>query len=489
MGSVTLNSAAAIDILIIGSGVAGLAAAIEAAKQGAHVTVVEAHNSLGGASALSGGGCCLVQTPLQEQNGIVDGVELALSDWLAMGGPTADQVWARKYLENSKVDVYDWAEKLGIKWIAPLRQPEGNTVPRWHQPEGWGRRVVQVLLQHARSLGVEFRVRSAAKQLICEKGTITGVEVHSEGCTERVSCSSVIVCTGGFSGNLSKVLENAAQLRTLPRVLSGGASLAKGFGHDMMKDAGADFRSLDHVWVYPVGTPDPTDQSGQRGLGVRGARGDIWLNREGRRFHNERLNGGKSGTNALLAQPGQTAWMVFHASEIKNLELINNAEYFPPAPSEKILPRMSSFWTDSAYAHLVRSINELAESTGLPFDAVAATINAYNAEIASGAEIDAQHSRPLQDALILEGNLAAIQLFPMAQKTFGGVRTDLSCRVVDQAGTPIQGLFSAGEVAGMAGGCINGKSAIEGTMFGPCLYSGRMAGIAARENLPQGNEC
>lgn len=67
----------------------------------------------------------------------------------------------------------------------------------------------------------------------------------------------------------------------------------------------------------------------------------------------------------------------------------------------------------------------------------------------------------------------------MAQKNFGGVRTDLQCRVLAASGEPIGGLFAAGEVAGMAGGRINGRAALEGTMFGPCLYSGRVAGARA----------
>ena len=66
----------------------------------------------------------------------------------------------------------------------------------------------------------------------------------------------------------------------------------------------------------------------------------------------------------------------------------------------------------------------------------------------------------------------------MARKCLGGVRTDLSCRVQGVTGGPIAGLYAAGEVAGMAGGHINGRAALEGTMFGPSLLSGRIAGRA-----------
>ena len=73
----------------------------------------------------------------------------------------------------------------------------------------------------------------------------------------------------------------------------------------------------------------------------------------------------------------------------------------------------------------------------------------------------------------------AIQIFPLARKNFGGVKTDLHCRVLNKYFEPIPGVFAAGEVAGMAGGHINGKAGLEGTMLGPSIFSGRVAGAWA----------
>ena len=70
----------------------------------------------------------------------------------------------------------------------------------------------------------------------------------------------------------------------------------------------------------------------------------------------------------------------------------------------------------------------------------------------------------------------AVQIFPLARKNFGGVKTDLQCRVLDKHFEPIAGLYAAGEVAGMAGGHINGRAGLEGTMLGPSIFSGRVAG-------------
>ncbi len=75
-----------------------------------------------------------------------------------------------------------------------------------------------------------------------------------------------------------------------------------------------------------------------------------------------------------------------------------------------------------------------------------------------------------------------IQLFLLARKNFGGIKTDLQCRVLNKHFQAIGGLYAAGEVAGMAGGHINGRAGLEGTMLGPSIFSGRVAGAwAAKE--------
>lgn len=115
------------DVAVVGSGVAGLAAGVEAADRGAEVIVLEGAEDVGGASVMSGAYCCLVDTPLQRRLGIEDSVELALEDWARVGGPTADMAWARRYVQDSATQVYAWCEGLGITWDDVL-QPEGNSV-------------------------------------------------------------------------------------------------------------------------------------------------------------------------------------------------------------------------------------------------------------------------------------------------------------------------------------------------------------------------
>jgi predicted oxidoreductase len=462
------------DVLVAGSGIAGLSAAIEAASAGCRVTVVEADAGVGGASVMSGAACCLVGTALQARHGIADSVELALADWAKMGGPTADLDWARRYLEASVVAVYDWCESLGIRWES-IAQPEGNSVPRWHVPAGWGREIVKRLLARARQLDVEIRCNAPVQRLITGANSVTGAYVSESGAEQAVSASAVVMCTGGFAANLDMVLTVAPQLRDLPRLLSGSSPNALGRGHELLRAVGAKFTCLDHLWIYPNGTPDPQDPRGERGLGVRGVDGDVWLNRQGERFHNETLRGGRSGTEALLGQPGQTCWSVLREADARDVLLIDNEYYATPAGPHAMA--MAEFWQRSAYVWRGEDAAGLALAIGLPPEAVRASIEDFNRAIRSGAAAD-RYGRPLRGLQALEGPLRAIEFFPMAQKNFGGVATDEQCRVLSEYGGVLGGLYAAGELAGMAGGCINGRSALEGTMFGPCLYSGRVAGQA-----------
>ncbi|MFJ6392929.1 FAD-dependent oxidoreductase [Streptomyces sp. NPDC091972] len=465
------------DLVVIGSGIAGLSAAVEAAEAGLSVQVLEAAETVGGASAMSGAACFLVDTPLQREQGIDDNVELALADWKLMGGPTADLEWARRYVTDSARDVYQWCADLGIQWNA-LDQPEGNTVPRWHLPVGWGRRIIDVVQARAEELGVAIRTGVTVNELLHSAGRITGVRTSTAGHEEILDASAVAVCTGGFIGNIDQVLKHAPQLRELPRVLAGGSPTAIGLGHDLLAACDAQFTHLDHLWVYPYGTPDPTDPSGARGLGIRfrGVSTEIWLNTEGRRFHNEFLRGGYSGTKALLSQPGSTAWMVFAASEAQHVMLIDNEYYGTPAGPHP--SAMEHFWANSKHVRTGDDPVALARAAGLPTHAVIQALDDFNAAVRSGAAKDPLTGRPLAGLEEVNGKLVAIQLFPMAQKNLGGVRTGLECEVLDSSGEPIKGLYAAGEVAGMAGGHLNGQAALEGTMFGPCIYSGRIAGRA-----------
>ncbi len=143
------------DVAIIGAGGAGMAAGIEARDAGARVIAFEKASELGGAAIISGGGCLIVGSELQKQHGIEDTPDLAFKDWIEWGGPSADAVWARYYIEHTLHDLYRWSEGLGVKWV-DLKFQEGNSVMRWTRAERNGLGLMTHLIDAFRRKGGEI---------------------------------------------------------------------------------------------------------------------------------------------------------------------------------------------------------------------------------------------------------------------------------------------------------------------------------------------
>jgi predicted oxidoreductase len=106
-----------------------------------------------------------------------------------------------------------------------------------------------------------------------------------------------------------------------------------------------------------------------------------------------------------------------------------------------------------------------------------ATVARYNKACEARLAAEPEFGKPLKSSKAFDTPpYYAVQIFPLARKNFGGAKTDLECRALDKHFEPIAGLYAAGEVAGMAGGHINGRAGLEGTMLGPSIFSGRVAG-------------
>ena len=469
-------SAARSDLLILGAGAAGVCAAIEAASRGLRVTVVDAEDGSRNASATSGGGIFIAATPYQQQRGIEDSAELAIEDWLAWGGPDVDLPWARRYIESGPDELFSWLSELGVEWI-DLHHQEGNRVPRWHSPKGGGKGVMEVLNRHAHTYPIDFQHGVEVTEIVTEGGRVVGLRGRrADGSELELRAEATLIASGGFSSSPDFVQRYAARNGPDTRVLLGGGLRADGSGHRMLEKLDAQFTNLEAVWCYPYATPDYLDPTGQRGLVCRGLEGDVWVNRDGRRFHNEDKRGGSTGTPALLAQPGATCWTIMDA---RIAARYNAADPRYRAGNVPLREALYGLLDESPFIAKGETVEDLARAAGLPADNLRDALAEYNGCIANGLEYDPAFGKKLTGLEpVDQPPFYAMQFFPLARKNLGGVRTDLDCRVLDRTDQPIPGLYAAGEVAGMAGGHINGRAGLEGTMFGPVIFSGKVAGRA-----------
>src|SRR5580700_4669381 len=163
------------DVAIVGGGGAGIAGGIEARDAGARAIAFERDAAPGGAAIISGGGCLIVGSSLQKQNGIHDTPDLAFKDWIAWGGPSADEVWARYYIEHSLHDLYFWAESLGAKWV-DLKFQEGNSVLRWTRTDRNGLGLMTHLIDGFRQKGGAVVADTEITGLTLDGGCVTGFE-------------------------------------------------------------------------------------------------------------------------------------------------------------------------------------------------------------------------------------------------------------------------------------------------------------------------
>jgi predicted oxidoreductase len=472
------------DVAIVGAGAAGVAAGLEARAAGAGAIAFEQSGEPGGAAIISGGGCLIVGSPLQRENGIDDTPDLAFNNWIAWGGPSADAVWARYYIEHSLNDLYHWAESFGVKWV-DLKAQEGNSVLRWTRPERNGLGLMAHLIDGFRSKGGEIVVDTEITRLTRANGSVVGLEGRDTRSGEPVTvrAGAVVLTTGGFNSNLDMVLEYNPSLGN-HRVLEGSGRGSTGSGHKLVREAGGYLTHMDHIWFYVYATPDYRDPDQRRGLVFRMVPGYIWVNQQGRRFHNEALSGGNSGTPALMAQSPRHAWAIMDAPMIATMEV---ADPYYRDGDKVARAKIQELLDNSPFIGKAATLAELAEKIEVDIPAFLATVERYNKACAERLEQEPEFGKPLKASKPFDTPpYYAVQIFPLARKNFGGVKTDLQCRVLDKHFEPIAGLYAAGELAGMAGGHINGRAGLEGTMLGPALFSGRVAGGWAAQAAGQG---
>ncbi len=473
------------DVAIIGSGGAGIAAGIEARAAGATVLAFEKAAEPGGAAIISGGGCCMVGTPIQEQFGIKDNPDLAFEDWVRWGGPSVDEVWARYYIEHTLHDLYHWAEDLGVEWI-DMKDQEGNRADRWTRPKGNGLGLMTHMIDGYRAKGGEIIFNTDITKLTLEDGRCTGFEgVNSEtGAPVKVTAKVVVVSTGGFNSNIEMVLEARPDLKG-ERIMEGSGRGSTGDGHKMLGAVGARLTHMDHVWFYCYATPDYKEGNQSRGIVCRHIPGYIWVNQQGKRFHNESLSGGNSASPALLAQSPRHSWAIVDTSMKATLELAD--PYY--RDGDKInREKVEELLHNSPFVKRSDTLEGLAQEIGVDAATFTGEIERYNKAVADGLDQEPAFGKPLKQSKQFDTPpYFAIQFFPAARKNFGGAKTDIKCHALDKHFEPIPGLFAAGEVAGMAGGHINGSAGLEGTMLGPSIFSGRVAGGWAAHEAGHGD--
>lgn len=436
------------DIVIVGSGGAGLAAAVAARNHGASVILLEKEPLAGGNTKLAAGGMNAAETKVQARLGIHDKKALMISDTIK-GGHEKNDPQLVKVLANNSSDSIDWLMSMGAD-MNDVGRMGGASVNRSHRPTGGagvGAEVAQVLWNAAVKRGTDIRFNSRVVRILETDGHVTGVLVKGAMTGYYViKANAIVLATGGFAKNNQRVARYDPRLKGFAATNHPGAM---GDGLDVAALAGAATRDLQYIQAHPTWSPVGGVMVTEA---VRG-NGAILINREGKRFVNEITTRDKASA-AILAQAGKSAYLVFDHSVRKSLSKIEGY----------------------VHLHIViegKTIADLAKKIHVPEKNLQASITSYNQFVQSGK--DSQFQRPNLPRELNHSPYYAIEVKPAVHHTMGGVVIDTKGEVKGQNGKIIQGLYAAGEVTGG----VHGANRLGGNAISDIVTFGRIAGTDA----------
>lgn len=446
------------DVVVLGTGPGGMAAVAAAAAEGAEVVAVEALGHIGGNSVWSTGYLAFVTSRMQAEQGITDDedtfvrdawhmVELARDDF----GIEWDEPLVRLFARES-AETYEVLTARGVRFSRFIPRPAQHTVDRMAAVvDTW---MFQRAFQPDFDLpSVTTLYRTTAKRLVTDRsGRVTGVLAErdtGDGGTQTVTVTArngVVLATGGYQSN------HLLRLRYQPGHLADGPYLGvdtcRGDGHLMGQAVGGDLVNMTFVPPLVIVSSALVEDA-------------IAVNEAGVRFHDE-AGPYEDRVHALLAQPGRRGWYVFDS--------------VVAAEKQALIAQMPRPAVQAA------SLTELAGTIGVPAGTLERTVAEWNDFLAGTRTKDPVFGRvvlPPGRRSCVTGPFTAVPMVVGVNFCSGGFRVTESMQVIDVFGTPIPGLYAAGDCAGG----LNPVADLGGIHLSGGFTLGRVAGRAAAREV------
>ncbi|WP_295479940.1 flavocytochrome c [uncultured Sutterella sp.] len=464
-----------VDVIVVGTGFAGLAAAIEAKKAGANVIVLEKMSFAGGNSAINGGILTATGCPQQKLHHIQDSVELLEKDILVAG----------QYLNNREkvhlmatqaLPTYEWCvNTLGVEFLPDaIGQEGGHSVPRYVTTKnGSGSGIVMKELEYVKKLGVPVRTKTFVEHIVRDEmtGRVTGLVVREgyqfpkkgSGTVKRIAAKKgVVLCYGGFAADVKFRMYQDPKLNASLDTTNQPSATS-----ELWRETSAiGCLQVQNDWIQcgPWGNPK------EKGMGIgwqfnqtAAAEYGIWINSDGKRFVNELANR-KVRADAIMLeqQEGKKAFAICNEPNVQ--------------PLKKQRPGFLEKMLDAKILDKYDTVEAMAKGSGIPLENLQKTIAAFNEAVK--AKKDPVLGRYINNDQVpmVEGPWYIGECQPKVHHCMGGLYTDNDCRVIDvRTDQPIPGLFAAGE----ASGGVHGAVRLGSCATLDCLVFGRIAGRKA----------
>ncbi len=412
------------DVIVVGAGLAGLAATVELANAGRRVLLLdqEPESNLGGQAFWSFGGLFLVDSFEQRRMGIKDSRELAWQDWAGsayfdrgIDDPAGEDYWAYRwaqaYVDFAAGEKRSWLHKMGVRWFPLVAWAErggyladghGNSVPRFHVTWGTGPGVLAPFVARVREAPdlVEFRFRHRVDGLTVTAGAVDGVRgaILEPSDAPRGAPSSrteigpfelhaplVIVTSGGIGGNFDLIRQNWPDRLGPPpeRMISGVPEYVDGRMLAIAERAGGRLVNHDRMWHYTEGIQNWDPIWARHGIRILPGPSSMWFDARGRRFPAPNFPGFDNlGTLGAIRVSGYDySWFVLTEKILEKEFALSGSEQNPdltgkdikltlsrvrpgaPAPVEAFKQRGADWVVADTLRELVAGMNKLTGET------------------------------------------------------------------------------------------------------------------------------
>lgn len=459
------------DVVVVGAGGTGMAAAARAAEKGAKVIVFEKMPMIGGSSAFAGGAIAGGSTNAQKKAGVTDATpEGFIKIWLddqkrsfPGGNPAFPDKAAVEKMGREFTETVNWLESsVGHEYAAP--RPFGYGGPRYaHAPlkspvpasgrgssPAGGRFVIESLKHYTDKLGVEIKTNAPVTDLIMKDGAVVGVKAHDKKKRYEVSAKAVVLATGGFAHNKAMLEQFVPQYAPFAD-LSVATVGATGDGINMAVKAGGVM--YEDAWVIGLYVNSPKSELTKTFTTKDKYKDRVFVNEKGVRFVNENL---PYLTDNVAAQ--EKSWAIVDSADAEKVKVLVD---YP----DKTLVASGNTWA------------ELAQNMGVPQEALVKTMTDYNKACETGDDKTfkkpAAYLKPF-----LKAPFYAVRVVPQTGGTMGGVKVNDKFQVIRADGSVIKGLYAGGEVQNRP---YYGRVYTSGTGLGIAYTSGRIAGGCAAD--------
>ncbi|MFA5181427.1 MAG: flavocytochrome c [Syntrophales bacterium] len=449
------------DVVIIGTGYTGLAAAIEAHDAGAKTVIIEKSPIIGGNSVIASGALNCVDPERQKKQGIEDSLDLHFNQTLAGGDFRGDPEKVR-FMVDHGLEGLQWLEKLGVVFEPKVYTVVGALWPRSHDPanKGRGGAIVKVLKDQVDKRKIPVLMSYSLTGIVRAKpitGEVLGVEVTYRGKKIYIKSNrAVILATGGFGADVT--MRSKYNPRLDAEVPTTNVKTATGEAITYAEDLGADVIGMDFIQLL-IACNYYTKQYGSlTNLGIDSA---IFVNTDGKRFVAEDSRRDVM-TEGILKQPKKVLlWVADDRCQKR----------FKADVTEKIIKEGLAFRADT----LEGLAKVLKEKFAVPEDVFLATVRNYNESVQKGKD-EAFGKKAANLKTIEKGPFFASPTQAGVHHTMGGLRTKgTTGQVLDRYGKVIPRLYAAGEVTGG----VHGTNRLGGNATTDCIVFGRLAGISA----------